>query len=68
MKDLTISRDRMIELLMLGGFDKSTATHVLDTYGLDETLERVMTIHSFYVARVEQLKSSIQIIKGNMLY
>lgn len=58
MKDLTISRDRMIELLMLGGFNKSTATHVLDKYGLDETLERVMRIHSFYVARVEHLIES----------
>lgn len=60
MEDLTISRDHMIELLMLGGFNKSIATHVLDTYGLDETLKRVMIIHSIYVARVEQLiKSSI---------
>lgn len=60
MEDLTISRDRMIELLMLGGFNKSTATYVLDTHGIDETLKRVMVIHSFYVTRVEQLiKSSI---------
>lgn len=59
MKDLTISRDRMIELLMLGGFNKSTATYVLDTYGLDETLKRVMIIHSIYVKQVEQLKSTI---------
>lgn len=60
MEDLTISRDRVIELLMLGGFNKSTATYVLDTYGIDETLKRVMTIHSFYVMRVEQLiKSTI---------
>jgi hypothetical protein len=55
MEDLTISRDRMIELLMLGGFNKSIATHVLDTYGLDETLKRVMRIHSFYVKQFEQL-------------
>lgn len=55
MESLTISRDRMIELLMLGGFNKSIATHVLDTYGLDETLERVMRIHSYYVAQFEQL-------------
>ena len=58
MEDLTISRDRMIELLMLGGFNKNISTQVLDTHGLDETLERVMRIHSFYVARVERLIES----------